>query len=161
MHLLELSDHVMSYIEGVGDEVLLFFTLIVASFGILLFLVLRESYRRAASSNDRSNEATVTDAPTSPASAEALAVSNNSDELLASNQSESQDNFQQDTPLSTPIHANRTEPVNNFNLPEAQPEEVQSNNQPEDRPIAVRLVLQDRTINAELLCTTTLRDVKR
>ena len=140
----------MSYVAGIGDEVLLFFTFIIASSGTLLFLVLRESYRRTASSNERSNEATVTAAPI---------PSNNNDELLARYQDESRDEFQQDTPLTTPNNVN-IEPVD---LPEAPPEEVQSNDHPENQSesIAVRLVLQDQTINAEFSYTTTLQEVKR
>jgi len=121
-------------------------------------LVLRESYRRAASSNERWNESTVT--------AEATAVptsttsSNSNDELLAPHEDESRDELQQDTPLSTPSNVN-TEPITDFNLPGASLEELQNNDQPEDQSVAIRLVLQDRTINAEFSYTTTLYQVKR
>jgi len=149
----------MSYIAGIGDEVLLFFTFIVASSGILLYLVLRESYRRAASSNERWNESTVTaEVTTVPTSATPL---NSNDELLIPHEDEYRDELQQDTPLSTPSNVNQTEPVTDFNLPGASLEEVRNSDQPEDQSIAVRLVLQDRTINAEFSYTTTLYQVKR
>jgi len=138
---------VMSYIAGIGDEVLLFFTFIIASSGILLFLVLRDSYRRATSLSERRNETTVTAVSTS---------SNSNDELISPHQ----DELQQDTPLSTPNNVNQTEPITDFNLPEAPRDEVQDSVQEEDQPIAVRLVLQDQTINAEFSYTTTLQQVK-
>ena len=138
----------MTYVEGIGDEVLLFFTFVIASFGILLFLFLREVFRRNNVSDRRSE---TVDAQAS--------LDDNSNLHVDGTPATSYSDFQQRTPVPgnspTYFSATREENVNDTeNFTEA----TRNNDQ---QLITVRLILQELTINAQVFHSTTLRDLKK
>ena len=137
----------MTYVEGIGDEVLLFFTFIIASFGILLFLFLREISRRNSSTPDPRSH--IVDAQASFDDSSQAQASNNS--------STSYSDFQQRTPVITAEYfSETTEGIHNptENITEA----PRSN---EQQGITLRLILQEQTINAQVFYSTTLQELKR
>ena len=128
----------MTYIEGIGDEVLLFFTFVIASFGILLFLFLRETFRRSNVSDQRSHITVDGGA----------AFEHNNLNLQAS--SAPAENFQQRTPDSN---------LQSENLNDT--ENVTESTRNNEQQITLRLILQEQTINAQVFYSTTLQDLKR
>ena len=136
----------MTYVEGIGDEVLLFFTFVIASFGILLFLFLRETRRR---SNNVSNQGSHT--------VDAQASFDSSNNLQANSTSATSDDFQQRTPVGSSEHFSTTrEEI--LNATENVTEAARSN---ERQSITLRLVLQERTMNVQVFYSTTLQELKR
>ena len=139
----------MTYVEGIGDEVLLFFTFVIASFGILLFLFLREAFRR----NNISEQGSDAVDPR---------VSFDDDSSLLANDAPAISNadFQQ-TPVDRTANNNpeyfsaaREVPNDTENVTEA----TRSN---EQQCIRLRLILQEQAINAQVFYSTTLQDLKR
>ena len=136
----------MTYIEGIGDEVLLFFTFVIASFGIILFLFLRETFRRSNVSDQGSH-----------ISVDAQASFDDSNNLQASSTpAEGYSDFQQRTPVSNSQYFSATS-EENLNDTENVTEVTRSNEQ----QITLRLILQEQTINAQVFYSTTLQDLKR
>ena len=139
----------MTYIEGIGDEVLLFFTFVIASFGILLFLFLRETFRRNNISEQGSH------------AVDPRASFDDDNNLLANDTpTTSHSDFQQ-TPLNgtasnNPEYFSATREV--LNDTEDVTEATRSN---EQQCIRLRLILQEQTINAQVFDLTTLQDLKR
>lgn len=134
----------MTYVEGIGDEVLLFFTFVVASFGILLFLFLREIFRRNNNTLDRGNH-----------TVDAQASLDDSDDLQTNSASYS--DFQQRTPTIHSGHFSVTA-EENHNATENVTETTRSS---EQQCISLRLILQEQTINAQVFYSTTLQELKR
>lgn len=134
----------MTYVEGIGDEVSLFFTFVIASFGILLFLFLRETFRRNNNSPDRGSHTADTQAP----------FDDSSD--LQSSSTPSTD-FQQRTPVINSEHFSTTT-EESHNATENVTEATRSNDQ---QYITLRLILQEQTINAQVFYSTTLQELKR
>lgn len=133
----------MTYIKGIGDEVLLFFTFVIASFGILLFLFLRETFRRSNVSDQRSH-----------INVDGAAAFDDSNLNLQASSTPAE-NFQQRTPVSrTPDNNLQSE---NLNDTENVTESTRSNEQ----QITLRLILQEQTINAQVFYSTTLQVLKR
>jgi len=143
----------MTYVEGIGDEVLLFFTFVIASFGILLFLFLRETRRR---SNNISNQANQTVDAEVDAPQGARAFFDGSNNLQASSTRYSNDS-QQRTPVNSSEYFSTTQ-EEIINATENVTEATRSN---EQQSITLRLVLQERTINAQVFNSTTLQELKR
>ena len=130
----------MTYVEGIGDEVLLFFTFIIASFGILLFLFLRETFRRNNNNNNISNQTSDS-------------VDTRDDSSVQTRSNPATD-FQQRTPVGSVEYFSATTISATENVTGA----TRSN---EQQCITLRLVLQERTINAQLSYSTTLQQLKR
>ena len=136
----------MTYVQGIGDEVLLFFTFVIASLGILLFLILRETFRRNNISHQGSHISV--DAPAS--------FDDNNNLQASSTLSESYSDFQQETPVSSSQYFSTTG-EENLNDTENITEGARSNEQ----QITLRLILQEQTINTQVFYSTTLQDLKR
>lgn len=136
----------MTYVEGIGDEVLLFFTFIIASFGILLFLFLREISRRNSNSPDQRSH--TVDAQTS--------VDDTSQVQASGSFSATYPDFQQRTPVITAEYfSETTEEIHNAT------ENVTEAPRSNEQGITLRLILQEQTINAQVFYSTTLQELKR
>lgn len=133
----------MTYVEGIGDEVLLFFTFVIASFGILLFLFLRETLRR---NNNALNQTSH--------SVDSRVPFDDSSNLQPSSTPATNNDFQQRTPVSSAEYLSTTR-EENFNTAENATEGTRSNE------LTLRLILQERTINARVFYSTTLQELKR
>ena len=136
----------MTYIEGIGDEVLLFFTFVIASFGILLFLFLRETFRRSNVSDQRSH-----------INVDGVAAFEDSNNLNLQASSTPAENFQQRTPISRTPDSNLQSESENPN----DTEDVTESTRSSEQQITLRLILQEQTINAQVFYSTTLQDLKR
>lgn len=135
----------MTYIEGIGDEVLLFFTFVVASFGILFFLFLRETFRRNSNISHQGSHTVDTQASL-----------DNSSNLQTSNTPTPSD-FQQRTPVTNAEYFSATQ-EDILNATDNVTEATRSN---EEQCFTLRLVMQERTINAQVFHSTTLQELKR
>ena len=135
----------MTYVEGIGDEVLLFFTFIIASFGILLFLFLREISRRNSNSSGQRSH-----------TVDAQASFDDTSQVQAGNSSStSYSDFQQRTPVITAEYFSETTEVHNAT------ENVTETPRSNEQGITLRLILQEQTINVQVFYSTTLQELKR